>query len=41
MAFKTIAPTSAVPDSPEKLFLDLPRRKIPDVLPHQSWVMGQ
>ena len=39
MAFKKIEPTSNVPDSPEKLFLDLPRRKIPDVLPHQREIM--
>lgn len=39
MAFKEIKPQSAVPDSPEKLFLDLPRRKIPGVLPHQQELM--
>lgn len=40
MAFKNNSQAAVVPDSPEKLFLDLPRRKIPDVLPHQSWVMS-
>lgn len=39
MAFKKISAPSLVPDSPDKLFLDLPRRKIPDVLPHQREVM--
>lgn len=39
MAFKNALPPAQVPDSPEKLFLDLPRRKIPDVLPHQREVM--
>ena len=39
MAFKKAVPKSAVPDSPDKLLLDLPRRKIPDVLPHQREVM--
>ena len=39
MAFKKITPTTTVPDTPDKLFLDLPRRTIPDVLPHQQEVM--
>lgn len=39
MAFRKTGPKSAVPDSPDKLLLDLPRRKIPDVLPHQREVM--
>ena len=39
MAFKKASQDSVVPDSPEKLLLDLPRRKIPDVLPHQSAMM--
>ena len=39
MAFKDIQPSTGVPDSPEKLFLDLPRRKIPGVLPHQQELM--
>ena len=39
MAFKTSAPTDTVPDSPDKLLLELPRRTIPDVLPHQQEVM--
>jgi hypothetical protein len=39
MAFKEIQPQAAVPNSPEKLFLDLPRRKIPGVLPHQQEIM--
>lgn len=39
MAFKKAGQKSTVPDSPDKLLLDLPRRKIPDVLPHQREVM--
>lgn len=39
MAFKDIQPTTTVPDSPDKLFLDLPRRKIGGVLPHQQEIM--
>lgn len=39
MAFKEIKPSAIAPDSPEKLFLDLPRRKIPGVLPHQQELM--
>lgn len=39
MAFKEIQPTASTPDSPEKLLLDLPRRKIPGALPHQEEVM--
>src|SRR5688572_21146642 len=39
MAFKKTPPSSTVPDSPDKLIRDLPRRKIPDALPHQSEVM--
>lgn len=39
MAFKKAPPSAVVPDSPEKLFLDLPRRKIPDVMPHQNKIM--
>lgn len=39
MAFKDIKPTTTVPDSPDKLFLDLPRRKIGGVLPHQQEIM--
>ena len=39
MAFKKPSPVTSVPDSPEKLFLDLPRRRIPDVLPHQKEMM--
>jgi len=39
MAFKKTPPPAFVPDSPEQLFLDLPRRKIPDVLPHQREIM--
>jgi len=36
MAFRDLKRPDAVPDSPEKLFPDLPRRKIPGVLPHQQ-----
>lgn len=39
MAFKDIKQAATVPDSPEKLLLDLPRRKIPGVLPHQQELM--
>jgi hypothetical protein len=36
MAFKKALPPEAVPDSPEKILLQLPRRKIPGVLLHQG-----
>ena len=39
MAFKTAPPEESVPDSPDKLFRDLTRRKFPDVLPHQAETM--
>jgi len=39
MAFKKAPPPAIVPDSPEKILLDLPRRKIPGVLHHQGEVM--
>ena len=39
MAFKKAPPVQNVPDSPEKLFLELPRRKIPGVLLHQGEMM--
>lgn len=39
MAFKKAPPPTDVPASPDKLFLALPRRKIPDVLPHQREVL--
>ena len=39
MAFKKAPPPMQVPDSPEKLFRALPRRKIPDVMPHQKEIM--
>ena len=39
MAFKKAPPPSLVSDSPEKLFLELPRRRILDVLPHQKEIM--
>jgi hypothetical protein len=39
MAFKKIQPKRSVPDSPDELLRDLPRRKIPDVLPHQREIM--
>jgi hypothetical protein len=41
MAFKTASQEPATPESPEKLLLDLPRRRIPNVLPHQSEVMSE
>lgn len=39
MAFKKTAKISSVTVSPDKLLLELPRRKIPDVLPHQREVL--
>lgn len=39
MAFKKILPPQVTPDSPEKILLDLPRRKIPGVLLHQGEIM--
>jgi len=39
MAFKTPRTISSVPDSPDKLFRELTRRKFPDVLPHQAAMM--
>ena len=39
VAFKQTLTPSAVPDSPEKLLRELPRRKIADVLLHQGEVM--
>jgi hypothetical protein len=39
MAFKQAPPTEIVPDSPEKILLQLPRRKIPGVLLHQGQMM--
>lgn len=39
MAFKTATSDDSVPDSPDKLFRDLTRRKFPDVLPHQAETM--
>jgi len=39
MGFKKTAPPVVVPDSPEKLILDLPRRKIKGVLLHQGEMM--
>ena len=39
MAFKNTPPPSSAPDSPEKMILDLPRRKIKGALHHQGEVM--
>ena len=39
VSFRKKTQPAAVPDSPDKLLLELPRRKIPDVLPHQREVM--
>ncbi len=36
MAFKQAKQTQSVPDSPERLLLELPRRKIPGLLMHQG-----
>ena len=39
MAFKKAAAEDSVAESPDKMFRDLSRRKIPDVLPHQAEIM--
>lgn len=39
MAFNKITPKSEAPSSPDLLFRELSRRKIPDVLPHQQSIM--
>jgi hypothetical protein len=39
MAFKAATSDMSVHESPDKLFRDLPRRKYPDVLPHQAAMM--
>lgn len=39
MAFTKIAPKTVTPETPDLLFRELPRRKIPDVLPHQQEMM--
>jgi hypothetical protein len=39
MAFTKIPPKSVAPASPDLLFRELPRRKFPDVLPHQQAMM--
>jgi len=39
MAFSKITPRAAAPVSPDLLFRELPRRKFPDVLPHQQSMM--
>jgi len=39
MAFKTPLTASSVPETPDKLFRELTRRKFPDVLPHQATMM--
>ena len=39
MAFKKSTPAASIPDSPEKILLDLPRRKIPGVLLHQGEIL--
>jgi replicative superfamily II helicase len=39
MAFKTSIPVDTVPETPDMLLLEFPRRTIPDVLPHQQKVM--
>ena len=40
MAFKKTLPAAPVPDNLEQLFRSLPRRKIPDVMPHQKEIMS-
>ncbi|SWN03030.1 DEAD/DEAH box helicase [Klebsiella pneumoniae] len=39
MAFKTPLTGSTVPETPDRLFRELTRRKFPDVLPHQAAIM--
>jgi Rad3-related DNA helicase len=39
LAFKKTQPPQNIPDSPEKILLQLPRRKIPGVLFHQGQIM--
>jgi len=39
MAFKTATSDDSVPETPDKLFRDLTRRRFPDVLPHQAETM--
>ncbi|MEH6575650.1 MAG: DEAD/DEAH box helicase [Amphritea sp.] len=39
MAFTKITPRAETPASPDMLFRELPRRKFPDVLPHQQAMM--
>ncbi|OOZ40914.1 DEAD/DEAH box helicase [Solemya pervernicosa gill symbiont] len=39
MAFTKITPKTVAPASPDLLFRELPRRKFPDVLPHQQAMM--
>lgn len=39
MAFKTPPTESSVPETPDRLFRDLTRRRLPDVLPHQAELM--
>jgi hypothetical protein len=39
MAFTKVTPKTAAPASPDLLFRELPRRKFPDVLPHQQAMM--
>lgn len=39
MAFRPFNTSSSLPDSPDKLFLQLSRRKLPSVLPHQQSIM--
>ena len=39
MVFRKAPPSEAVPGSPEKILLQLPRRKIPGVLLHQGQIM--
>lgn len=39
MAFKTATSDDSVPETPDRLFRDLTRRKFPDVLPHQAETM--
>lgn len=39
MAFKTPPTEATVPETPDRLFRDLTRRRLPDVLPHQAEIM--
>jgi replicative superfamily II helicase len=39
MAFKKPSPVTSVPESPDQLFLDLPRRKYTGLIDHQGQIL--